>query len=117
MLNRGVVIVRPKQPYLDWAAGLDDSGLVPDPNGERTIYLIPSYEDEEAAALEWPPVVELTAENTDQVVVKVRNGTLLLFPAYLHHSVDPNMSEHERVSLSFNVMFSSFTETLSKPLW
>lgn len=64
-----------------------------------------------------PPVVELTAENTDQVVVKVRNGTLLLFPAYLHHSVDPNRSEHERVSLSFNVMFSSFTENLSKPLW
>ena len=43
MLNRGVVIVRPKQPYLDWAAGLDDSGIVPDPNGEQTVYLIPSY--------------------------------------------------------------------------
>jgi len=64
-----------------------------------------------------PPVVELTAENTDQVVVKVRNGTLLLFPAYLHHSVDPSRSEPERVSLSFNIMFSSFTENLSKPLW
>ena len=37
MLNRGVVIVRPKQPYLDWAAGLDDSGIVPDPNGEQTV--------------------------------------------------------------------------------
>ena len=30
-----------------------------------------------------PPVVELTAENTDQVVVRVRNGTLLVFPSYL----------------------------------
>jgi len=49
MLNRGVVIVRPKQPYLDWAAGLDDSGIVPDPNDEQTVYLIPRYEDEEAA--------------------------------------------------------------------
>ncbi len=49
MLNRGVVIVRPKQPYLDWAAGLDDSGIVPDPNGEQTVYLIPSYEDDEGA--------------------------------------------------------------------
>src|SRR5438552_13898383 len=46
MLNRGVVIVRPKQPYLDWAAGLDDSGIVPDPNGEQTVYLIPSYADD-----------------------------------------------------------------------
>ena len=64
-----------------------------------------------------PPVVELTAENTDQVVVKVTNGTLLLFPAYLEHSVDANTSGEERVSISFNIMFSSFTEKLSKPLW
>lgn len=64
-----------------------------------------------------PPVVQLTAENTDQVVVKVRNGSLLLFPAWLPHSVDTNTSGQERVSVSFNVMFSSFTEKLSKPLW
>ncbi|HEV8260180.1 MAG TPA: 2OG-Fe(II) oxygenase family protein [Burkholderiales bacterium] len=64
-----------------------------------------------------PPVMELTAENTDQVVVKVTNGTLLLFPSYLEHSVDANASEEERVSISFNIMFSSFTEKLSKPLW
>ncbi|HUI26384.1 MAG TPA: hypothetical protein VL403_09905 [Candidatus Kryptonia bacterium] len=49
MLNRGVLIVRPKQPYLDWAAGLDDSGVIPDPAGEQTVYLIPSFEDDEEA--------------------------------------------------------------------
>jgi uncharacterized protein (TIGR02466 family) len=64
-----------------------------------------------------PPVVELTAENTDQVVVRVKNGTLLLFPAWLRHSVDANASEAERISISFNVMFSAFTENLTKPLW
>ena len=64
-----------------------------------------------------PPVVELTAENTDQVVVKVSDGTLLVFPSYLEHSVDATASEEERISISFNAMFSSFTETLSKPLW
>ena len=64
-----------------------------------------------------PPVVELTAENTDQVVVRVKNGTLLVFPSYLQHSVDANMGEEERISISFNIMFSSFTENLSKPLW
>jgi ectoine hydroxylase-related dioxygenase (phytanoyl-CoA dioxygenase family) len=61
--------------------------------------------------------VELTAGNTDQVVVTVKNGALLIFPAYLQHSVDANMSEEERISISFNLMFSSFTENLSKPLW
>ncbi len=64
-----------------------------------------------------PPVTALTAENTDQVVVNVTNGTLLMFPAYLQHSVDANRSETERISISFNIMFSSFTENLSKPLW
>ena len=64
-----------------------------------------------------PPVIELSAENTDQVVVKVSDGTLLLFPSYLEHSVDATTSEEERISISFNAMFSSFTETLSKPLW
>lgn len=64
-----------------------------------------------------PPVVQLTAENTDQVVVKVRDGTLLVFASYLEHSVDANTSDEERISISFNIMFSSFTEKLSKPLW
>ncbi|MGE0385814.1 MAG: hypothetical protein AB7Q97_13865 [Gammaproteobacteria bacterium] len=49
MLNRSVVIVRPAQPFLVWASGLDDSGLTPDPRGEQTIYLVPSYGDDEEA--------------------------------------------------------------------
>lgn len=49
MINRGVVIVRPKQPYLDWAARVGDSGIVPDPDGEQTVYLVPSYEDRDTA--------------------------------------------------------------------
>jgi uncharacterized protein (TIGR02466 family) len=64
-----------------------------------------------------PPVAELTAENTDQVVVKVKDGTLLIFPSYLQHSVDVNASKEERISISFNIMFSAFTEKLSRPLW
>ncbi|MFY9314011.1 MAG: putative 2OG-Fe(II) oxygenase [Burkholderiales bacterium] len=64
-----------------------------------------------------PPVTELTAVNTDQVVVRIKNGTLLVFPAYLQHSVDANASSESRVSVSFNLMFSAFTAELSKPLW
>lgn len=47
MLNRAALIVRPKQPFLDWAAGLDDSGLVPDVDGEKTVYLVPEFESDE----------------------------------------------------------------------
>jgi uncharacterized protein (TIGR02466 family) len=64
-----------------------------------------------------PPVVELTAANTDQVVVEVKDGTLLVFPSFLQHSIDANASTGERVSVSFNIMFSAFAEKLAKPLW
>jgi uncharacterized protein (TIGR02466 family) len=64
-----------------------------------------------------PPVFELTNENTDQVVVRVGRGTLLLFPAYLQHSVDANRSGRERISISFNIMFAALPEELAKPLW
>ncbi len=64
-----------------------------------------------------PPVTELTAANTDQVVARVKNGTLLVFPSYLSHSVDANASAETRVSVSFNLMFSEFTTALATPLW
>lgn len=52
MINRAVLIVRPKQPFLDWAAGLDDSGLVPDVDGEQTVYLVPDFDmDDDARAV------------------------------------------------------------------
>ena len=63
------------------------------------------------------PVTGLTAENTDQVVVKVWNGTLLMFPSWLMHSVDANRSDKTRISISFNVMFSEYAENMSQPLW
>ena len=64
-----------------------------------------------------PPVTSLTASNTDQVVVRVTPGTLLVFPSYLQHSVDANASGGMRISVSFNLMFRAFTAELSKPLW
>ena len=64
-----------------------------------------------------PPVTELTAYNADQVVVRVEEGDLLVFPAWLSHSVDPNGSDRVRISASFNVMFSAYAETMSGPMW
>ena len=69
------------------------------------------------AAVIRPPVVALSAENTDKVVVSVRSGTLLRFPSWLEHSVDANPNAAERISISFNVMLANFVEQLSRPLW
>jgi uncharacterized protein (TIGR02466 family) len=64
-----------------------------------------------------PPVTELTAYNTDQVVLLVSEGTLLVFPAWLPHSVPANTSAQARVSVSFNIMFADYDTTMSPPLW
>jgi uncharacterized protein (TIGR02466 family) len=84
------------------------------PSGADTICF---HDPRPQASVIRPPVIELSAENTDQVVVRVEPGTLLLFPSYFEHSVDANASDEERVSLSFNLMFSAFETRLSKPLW
>jgi hypothetical protein len=47
MLNRAAMIVRPAQPFTDWVMSLGDSGLLPDPNGEQTVYLVPEYGSDE----------------------------------------------------------------------
>jgi uncharacterized protein (TIGR02466 family) len=64
-----------------------------------------------------PPVTELTADNTEQVVLKVKDGMLLMFPAWLQHGVDPNRSDRLRVSLGFNVMFTAYAEGMARPSW
>jgi hypothetical protein len=46
VLNRAVLIVRPGQPFLDWAAQPDDSGVIPRVDGEQTAYLIPKCGDD-----------------------------------------------------------------------
>ncbi len=75
------------------------------------------HEPRSQTAIVKPPVTGLTAENTDQVIVKVSSGTVLIFPSWLMHSVDANKSDETRISISFNVMFSGYAEKMSKPLW
>jgi hypothetical protein len=64
MLNRGVVIVRPTQPYRDWVDGMDDSGLglLPDGEGGRTIYLIANLATDDDA---WDILEEIYDEIFD----------------------------------------------------
>jgi hypothetical protein len=52
VLNRAVLIVRPGQPFLDWAAQPDDSGEIPRVDGEQTAYLNPGYGDDELT-MQW----------------------------------------------------------------
>ena len=44
MLNRSSLIVRPKQPYIDWVNSYDGSRFSPsEEDHDQTVYLIPEY--------------------------------------------------------------------------
>ena len=41
--------------------------------------------------------------NSNSASIKINEGDLLIFPAYLPHSVEENKSEEDRVIVSFNI--------------
>jgi uncharacterized protein (TIGR02466 family) len=82
--------------------------------GANTIYF---HDPRPQTSVLRPPVTQLGGQNADQVVVSVEDGVLLLFPAYLPHSVPPNDSEHLRISVGFNLMFPRFVQRMSAPQW
>lgn len=49
--------------------------------------------------------------------VQAKPGRLVIFPAWLTHSVPTNESQNLRISISFNIMFSDFTATMGRPRW
>ena len=56
----------------------------------------------------------LTANAAD---AESKEGRLLIFPAWLKHTVPANDGQTERISISFNLMFKSFSETMAAPMW
>lgn len=64
-----------------------------------------------------PRFAEPNAFNSRRATVSVQPGTLVLFPAWLGHSVPKSESAEERISISFNIMFKAFDEKLSAPRW
>lgn len=64
-----------------------------------------------------PATSEITDQNAGQIHITARNGLLILFPSWLQHQVPRNRSQNPRVSIAFNIMFSRFGETMSRPKW
>jgi len=48
------------------------------------------------------PVTEFTPWTIRQVTYRPRPGGMLIFPSWLYHGVEPNLTDTPRVSLSFN---------------
>jgi uncharacterized protein (TIGR02466 family) len=53
----------------------------------------------------------------NEIKLEVKQGRMVIFPAWLVHSVPVNRNAEERISISFNLIFKDFTESVSKPLW
>lgn len=63
------------------------------------------YDPREARTFYKPSVQSFTAYTADAVAHAPQTGLLLIFPSWLKHGVEPNLSDVERVSISFNYVF------------
>jgi len=52
-----------------------------------------------------PPLAELTPWTFQTVRYQPIPGRMLIFPSWLYHSVEPNLSDQERIVMSFNLGF------------
>lgn len=64
-----------------------------------------------------PPMKDSNIHNSDYANLQVEEGMLALFPAWLVHSVPANEGDGTRISISFNINFTDFTEQVSPPTW
>lgn len=69
------------------------------------------------ASVVMPTVKEESIYTGNEVIIDARDGRLIMFPAWMSHGVPVNRSNRDRISVAFNIMFTSYTETMSKPKW
>ena len=61
------------------------------------------YDPREAKVIRKPKGIDGNSLSADVVNIKPKEGILVLFPSYLYHSVEENMSDNERIVISFNL--------------
>ena len=64
-----------------------------------------------------PKPRQFTRQTANAADAESKSGRLLIFPAWLRHSVPANDGQTDRISISFNLMFKQFAETLAAPMW
>ena len=69
------------------------------------------------ASVVLPPTHLQSIYSGNEIGFEDRVGRMIIFPAWLVHGVPANRSNRDRISVSFNIMFSGYTEKMSKPSW
>ena len=74
--------------YVQWPT--NGGGFVAQDPRNDALYYRPSYK-------------EVKPLNVQQVTIEPQTGLIEMFPSYLRHRVEPNMSKKDRVIISFNI--------------
>ena len=61
------------------------------------------FDPREQKNIRFPKIINYTDASAVITEITPKEGDLLIFPAYLYHSVEENLSEHDRIIVSFNV--------------
>jgi uncharacterized protein (TIGR02466 family) len=83
------------------------------PGTEQIVFSDPRTQ----AAPVMPTVRQWNKYMGNEIRLELKEGRFVLFPSWLVHSVPVNRSDEHRISMSYNIMFSNYTETMSRPLW
>ena len=70
----------------------------PEDSGDITF-----FDPKEAKTYRFPKIEKYTEYSTEIVTIEPGEGDLLIFPSYLYHSVGENLSDDNRVVVSFNI--------------
>lgn len=64
------------------------------------------YDPRTARTFYKPLVSNFTAYTAEAIAHVAEAGLLIIFPSWLKHGVEPNLSDEDRVSISFNYVFA-----------
>ena len=70
----------------------------PEDSGDITF-----FDPKEAKTYRFPKIEKYTEYSTEIVTIEPEEGDLLIFPSYLYHAVGENLSDDNRVVVSFNI--------------
>jgi uncharacterized protein (TIGR02466 family) len=70
------------------------------PENSGNIYF---YDPRAGSQMLLPPYTQMTKWTLGKILYKPIEGMFILFPSWLWHGVEPNSSEENRISLSFNI--------------
>ena len=85
---------------------------IPD-SGSQIVFQDPRTQ----ASMIMPRPKQYTRLTANGANAQSKAGRMVIFPAWLKHTVPANEGKSDRISISFNLMFTNFTETMASPMW